>query len=307
MYQTGISHQEASLVFKDGDRMRIGFAGAGKVGFTLGRYFTERSVCVSGYYSLYADSALEASQFTHTSCFNSLQELADASDVIFLTVPDGQIETVWNSLKGSDLKGKVICHCSGALSSAVFSEIDRTGAYGYSIHPLFAVSDRLHSWREISNAYFTIEGSSAKMDMWRDIFARLGNPDRIITADNKTLYHAAAVFASNLVVGLYEQAMNLMVSCGFGREDAGKALAPLFLHNCEAVAAKGTDAALTGPVERNDLGTVEKHLKVLPEEEREVYIRLSQTLTAISQRKYPDRDYEVMSRRLSEEKGMEKS
>ncbi|MGN1313669.1 MAG: hypothetical protein ACI4VG_01490 [Lachnospiraceae bacterium] len=31
--------------------MRIGFIGAGKVGFSLGRYFGENDVCVSGYYS----------------------------------------------------------------------------------------------------------------------------------------------------------------------------------------------------------------------------------------------------------------
>ena len=31
--------------------MQIGFIGAGKVGFSLGRYFAENGLTVSGYYS----------------------------------------------------------------------------------------------------------------------------------------------------------------------------------------------------------------------------------------------------------------
>ena len=38
--------------------MKIGFIGAGKTGFTLGKYFSERKVKISGYYSLNPDSAL---------------------------------------------------------------------------------------------------------------------------------------------------------------------------------------------------------------------------------------------------------
>ena len=286
--------------------MRIGFVGAGKVGFTLGRYMKERSLCVSGYYSRSHDHALQASQFTHTECFAALEELTKSSDVIFLTVPDGAIAGVWHSLTEFDLKDKVICHCSGALSSSVFSEIDRTGASGYSIHPLFAVSDKNSSYREISNAYFTIEGSEKHMPLIEGIMKTLGNPYRIIPADHKTLYHAAAVFASNLVVGLYEQAMQLMVECGFDRESAGKALAPMFQNNCQSVVENGTDMALTGPVERNDLTTVKKHLSILPRAQREVYLQLSQALIQIAKRKHPDRDYSELSTVLEYEKGLEK-
>ena len=146
------------------NQIKIGFVGAGKAGFTLGKYMTESNIHVSGYYSRRKESAMEAAKFTCTKYFDTIEEILASSDALFLTVPDGALETVWNSLKQYPLTGKCICHCSGAMSSAVFSGIDQMGAFGYSIHPLFAIHDRLQSYREISQSYFTIEGSTEYLE-----------------------------------------------------------------------------------------------------------------------------------------------
>ncbi len=228
--------------------MRIGFVGAGKVGFTLGKYISERNGCVSGYYSRSEESARAASDFTHTRYCETLGELIESSDALFLTVPDGALKSVWNSMKRYSLTGKCICHCSGAMSSAVFSEIDQMGAFGYSIHPLFAVHSRLQSYQEISKAYFTVEGAPEYLDFWKTYLESLGNPVCIIDAEQKVLYHSAAVFASNLVTGLYEAGVRLLVECGFDEKSGQEALAPLFVNNCLNVAKAGPMEALTGPV-----------------------------------------------------------
>ena len=275
--------------------MRIGFVGAGKVGFTLGKYMTEQGMCVSGYYSRGRESAIQASDFTNTKYYATLEELTASSDALFLTVPDGAIEEVWNSLKEYPIKGKSICHCSGAMSSAVFSGISQMGAFGYSIHPLFAVSSRLQSYKEISQAYFTIEGAQEHLLFWKDFFGSLGNPVRMIQAEQKILYHSAAVFASNLVTGLFETGVSLLLECGFDRKSAEEALKALFLNNCQSVAEVGAEDALTGPVERADLGTIQKHLDVLSGNKREIYVRLSQVLEEIARHKHPERDYTGLS------------
>jgi len=278
--------------------MRIGFVGAGKVGFTLGRYFTEHHMDVSGYYSRNSSTARQASEFTHTRYYETLEDITASSDALFLTVPDGAIEEVWNSLKRYSLTGKLICHCSGAMSSAVFSGISQMGAFGYSIHPLFAISSKQNSYKEISKAYFTIEGDGKYLGFWESFFGKLGNPVRVIRAEDKVLYHGAAVFVSNLVTGLYEMGVSLLMSCGFDRESGEAALAPLFVNNARGVAKNGTAAALTGPVERADALTVTKHLDALSEEEREVYLRISAKLLEIARRKNPERDYGELSQIL---------
>lgn len=289
---------------REGGQMRIGFVGAGKVGFTLGKYMTEHNVCVSGYYSRSAESARQASDFTQTKCYTTLEELAASSDAIFLTVPDGAIEEVWNDLKRYSLTGKCICHCSGVMNSAVFSGIDQMGAFGYSIHPLFAVHSRLQSYREISQAYFTIEGAQEYLQFWKEFFEAFGNPVRIIGAEQKVLYHSAAVFTSNLVNGLFETGIQLLMECGFDRQSGEEALKALFLNNCQSVADVGPVDALTGPVERADAGTIQKHLNVLSGNEREIYVRLSKVLVEIARRKHPERSYKELSQ-LLERNGIE--
>ena len=143
--------------------MNIGFIGDGRVGVTMGKHFLTHAQNLSeyeviGYYDSCEFAMKEAEQITGTKGLSE-EEIIRLSDVLFITVTDGAIEEVWNQVSNYDIKGKIICHCSGALSSEVFSKIDELGAYGYSVHPLFACSSKKESYKDISKALFTIEGS----------------------------------------------------------------------------------------------------------------------------------------------------
>ena len=83
--------------------IRIGFVGAGKVGFSMGKFFALGGLNVSGYFSRSVQSAREAADFTGSSCFESLGELVAASDAVFITVPDGAITRVYEQLCAYDL------------------------------------------------------------------------------------------------------------------------------------------------------------------------------------------------------------
>ncbi len=122
--------------------IKFGFIGAGKVGFSLGKYLKENNINVIGYYSKSQHSAKEAAIFTNTKHYSSLEDLIKNSDAIFITTSDNQISSVWNEIKRLPIKEKLICHCSGSISSDIFSNINNLGAYGYSIHPMFAISDK---------------------------------------------------------------------------------------------------------------------------------------------------------------------
>ena len=98
--------------------MKIGFIGAGKVGFSLGKYFAENGMEISGYFSRSENSAKEAAEFTFSDFFDSCEKLINASDTVFLTVPDGAICETYLALPKDMLNGKQLCHCSGAMQSA---------------------------------------------------------------------------------------------------------------------------------------------------------------------------------------------
>lgn len=119
-----------------------------------------------------------------------------------------------------------------------------------------------------------------------------------IDGSRKALYHCAAVMVSNHMAALADIGCHMLEECGFSRETAGKALAPLIKGNAEAIASKGLEAALTGPVERNDCETVRKHLGVLEGDIRELYRIMSDELVMIAERKHPDRNYEELKKEL---------
>lgn len=299
--------------------MNIGFIGAGKVGCSLGKYFsTDPETNIVGYYSRSSQSAEEAARFTDSKSYLDMKELIDACDTIFLTVPDGSIPGTWNKVKGYDIKEKMICHCSGSMScETAFAGIEETGAFGYSAHPLFAVSDKYNAYRELTGVFFTLEEAKTNsserearakgaaaigqgLAALQGLFARLGNPTAIIDGKDKTTYHCAAAMASNLVCGLIDQSIALMKRCGFTEETAVQALAPILTGNIEHIAHKGPTASLTGPIERNDIETVRKHLGCLEDGgERDIYRLLSSRLIQMAQTRHPDRNYDEMKQLIT--------
>ena len=270
--------------------MRIGFIGAGKMGFTMGKHFVEKKadVCVVGYYSRNPESARQAARFTGTKYYERLEDLVVECDAVFLTVPDGQIAVLAQMLGRLDkslLEEKILCHTSGALSSQVFSGIG-SRVYGYSIHPMYAVSSKLESYTKFSDSYITIEGDVRYINYFKDLYQSLGHKVSVIEADKKVLYHAAAVYASNLVIALYNKASGLLMNCGFSKEEANTALKPLFINNAEKLVNSTPAESLTGPVERCDIETIEKHLAVLQDDNREIYTLLSRELISVALEKH---------------------
>lgn len=280
--------------------MKIGIIGAGKVGTSLGKYFASSNLSLTGFFDSVTESAKEAADFTNTRYYEDLSMIVKESDALFLTVPDGLINQVWNMIKDMPLNGKFVCHCSGALLAAdAFPEAKEKGAYAYSVHPLFAVSDKYHSYKELPNAFFTIEGDPEKNDI-KEMFEELGNPVCQIDSSNKVRYHLAATIASNHVVALMDQSIAMLQECGFDEAGARKALSPIVRGNVNHILEDGTTASLTGPVERADESTIIKHLHCLDEEDQKLYRLLSKKLVAIGKRKNPERDYSILEKQLNQ-------
>ena len=318
--------------------MKTGFIGAGKVGCSLGRYLTSKGVEVTGYYDRDTKAAAEAAEFIRgedqgkqqavmeaavsgytgnsgaaenagaavtggAKAYESDQALVADSDLIFITVPDGLIAEVFREISAYDIKDKFVCHCSGSISSRdAFEGAAAAGAYTYSVHPLFAVSDRFTAWKELAGAFFTLEGDPARIDDMAAFLTKAGLRFQIIDPASKTKYHLAAVYASNLICGLLGEAGRLLHECGFAEDEALKALAPLVRGNVDHVLEHGAVQALTGPVERGDIATLRKHLAVCEsEEDRRLYRELSGKLVGLAKEKHPDRDYTELEQFLKQE------
>lgn len=280
--------------------MKIGFIGAGKVGFTLGKYISIRRLPLMGYYSHTPESAKSAASFTGSTFYFSIKTLIEECELIFITVPDSAIEQVWEQIKELPVKGKIFCHCSGLLSSTLFLGIEQREAYGYSLHPLSAINDKYHSVETLSDVYFTLEGSPKKLNEMTNFVRSLGNPVQIIKADEKCLYHTACVILSNLTVALTKVGSDLLTQSGLSAEFAEKAWHKLFLGNANNICQAGIFNALTGPLERNDVQSIQKHIHCLEGNSRDIYINLSKVLLDIAKQKHPQRDYTLIETELNQ-------
>lgn len=280
--------------------MNVGFIGAGKVGCSFGKYFQEHKIQVTGFYSKSEDSSLAASNFTSSKQYLNLRELVDENDTIFITTPDGQIQEVWQEIKNYQIKNKLICHCSGAISSDIFSNIQDYGAYGYSVHPMFSISDKYNSYKKLKKSFITIEGDEKYAKFLCDFFKKLGSSTVIVSKENKFLYHAASVVSSNLVLGLINTSVTYLIQCGFTEKMAIEALYPLIEFNIRNIKEKGIIESLTGPVERCDISTIKGHCEVLSDEDRALYMLLSKNVLEIAMLKNINRDYSELEKYLGE-------
>lgn len=281
--------------------IKFGFIGAGKVGFSLGKYFVENGIRITGYYSRNHNSSKEAADFTGTNHFLTLKKLIEKSDGIIITTPDTEILGVWNEIKELSIQNKLICHCSGLLSSEIFSDISKFGAYPYSIHPMFAISDKYNSYKNLEQAFITIEGDEKYINELALIVRSLGNEVKIIDKNNKSLYHLASVVSSNLVLGLINNGVNYLKQCGFEENLAIDALYPLIINNIENIKNKGIVNSLTGPLERGDLGTIMAHAACLNEQDANLYKLLCRNLLSVAKEKNKHRNYSEIEKYLGDE------
>lgn len=279
--------------------MKIGIIGAGRVGCSIGKYLRTKDIELAGYYDVDSAAAKEAAEFTRTESFDSLKQLADQSQIIFITTPDSFIIPVWEQLKGLSLRNQIICHCSGALSSDSFSGRESMSVSCCSIHPMLPFSNKFSSYQQLEHAFFTVEGHPYAVEIITDLLTSYGNEVCQIDGKAKPKYHAAASILSNQVIAVLDMGYRLLKDCGFSREKAIAATAALVRQNIENVISQGCVHALTGPIERGDVSTVEKHLQVLNPEDAALYRMLGTRLLAIAKEKNPAQNYENMEHVLN--------
>jgi predicted short-subunit dehydrogenase-like oxidoreductase (DUF2520 family) len=121
---------------------------------------------------------------------------------------------------------------------------------------------------------FGITGDGQAAAWAERIATLLGGRALRIAFDRRPLYHAAAVMASNYVVGLIDAAGILMNAAGVEEPEALCALAPLVRASAENALSLGPQRALTGPIERGDVETVALHwraLRTAPASVRDLY------------------------------------
>jgi predicted short-subunit dehydrogenase-like oxidoreductase (DUF2520 family) len=201
---------------------------------------------------------------------DELSSLA-SPELILLCVPDDAIANVAAKIALSD--DYVVAHAAGSRTLEVLAPHRRVG----SLHPLMALPDAEDGAQRLFGATYCVAGD----DLVRSVATSLGGRIISLADSERTVYHAAAVVASNHLVALMGQVRTLAESIGLTLED----FLPLANQSLRDVATLGPDEALTGPASRGDMATIDAHLAALPESERATYVALANAAFELAERR----------------------
>jgi predicted short-subunit dehydrogenase-like oxidoreductase (DUF2520 family) len=256
------------------EKSRVSIIGTGRLGTTLAIALASRGYTIRSLVARSAQSARKAARLLDAEvqvlAAKQLRTLISA-DLFLITVPDDQIAGVAQQLSeiNADQKKGLALHTSGALSSEVLAPLREKGWHTGSIHPLMSVSGSDDSLR---GAFWSVEGDRSALRLGKEIVRDLEGKSFSIRAEDKPLYHAAAVMVSGNVVALFDVALEMLAECGLDRKTAQAILWPLIASTVRSLGTKTPEASLTGTFSRGDVATVTRHLAAMRNPEvRDLY------------------------------------
>ncbi len=249
---------------KQSVRKRVGFIGAGRVGSALAWHCNRLGYEIAGVtdkkpkqaWVVYGLLKLPYERLTS-------RDVAAASDVLFLTVPDSHIESVFQSVRKWLMPGTLVAHCSGAFGVEVFTGAKEQGLGTLALHPVQSLSSHAQAIRSLPGSFYALDGSTTGRRFGRHLVRQLHGGCVLVRGPDRPLYHVMCVFASNFINALFDSAEAAAAGLGMSRQRAAKMLAPLARTVLDNVVEQGAGPSLTGPVERGDAVTLAVHLSVL--------------------------------------------
>lgn len=250
------------------------------MGTSLARHLSGAGYQPAGFASRTRESALDAAKAAGAAdaVYDEVWAAAAKADVVLITTSDQAIAAACQSIAENRgfQENAAVLHCSGALSSNILSAARQCGAAIGSMHPLqsFAAVSAQNPFAGIKMA---IEGDPRAADQAWEMAEALGADPISIRTEGKTLYHAAAVVASNYLVTLLRLSFDLLKASGVPESEAYGVLSPLIRGTLKNVEQVGIPEALTGPIARGDVATVSDHLAAIRElapEAADLYTRL---------------------------------
>jgi predicted short-subunit dehydrogenase-like oxidoreductase (DUF2520 family) len=248
----------------DSQMLKLGVIGSGTVGTALAVRLSRRGYNIAAVTSRSLTSAERLVKFTGCgTVYPTLQAVADNADLVFITTPDDAIAVVVNQVNWH--RGQYVVHCSGADSLDVLEPARIVGAEVGSFHPLQTFASIQKAIENLPGSTFALEAEGALLDILKLMAVDLEGHWIKLGSGDKAAYHTAAVMTSNYLVTLVKLATDLWGTFGVPREQAVQALLPLLKGTLNNIENLSVPNALTGPVARGDIGTVQIHLNTLKE------------------------------------------
>lgn len=192
---------------------------------------------------------------------DDISQLKEA-DVYVIAVSDDAIAKLSSQLP---FENRLTVHTSGAFNVHDLDKKNRRGVF----YPLQSFSKNADI--DFASVPICIEVlNKSDLKTLKALAKALGSKSHKVNSDQRKALHLAAVFVNNFTNQLYRVAHEITEAQGVEFE----ILKPLILETAKKVQDLSPFMAQTGPAKRNDKKTIEKHLKLLENEQHKAIYKL---------------------------------
>ena len=236
----------------------LNLIGAGRVGQTLAHWAKKsQALHVQDVLTTSLASAQAACRFIGEGNAVSDMPSMRSADVWLIATPDAHISAVAHALAQCiGETSATVFHCSGALGSSALDPLKTHGVRLASAHPILSFTSPALASAQWAGTPCALEGDAAAVALLQPLLTQLGAQCFGIQSEDKLLYHAGAVFASNFLPVLQSVAEAAWKKAGVPEDIVLRLRASLLSHAVNNIVALGPQAALTGPAARGDLPAI---------------------------------------------------
>jgi predicted short-subunit dehydrogenase-like oxidoreductase (DUF2520 family) len=243
-------------------RLRVGVVGSGRVGSALGAALRRAGHDVVAVSAVSAASLARAERMLPDAAVLPPDEVVAAADFVLLAMPDDALRPFVAGLAdtGAWREGQLVAHTSGAHGIAVLDPAAARGVVALALHPVMTFAGRPEDVERLLGATFGVTAQDELRPVAETLVVEMGGEPVWVPEPARPLYHAALSIGSNHLVTLVNDALSLLDQAGVA--EPAQLIAPLLSASLDN-ALRLRDAALTGPVARGDLRTLQQHRRAL--------------------------------------------
>lgn len=248
--------------------MQIALIGAGNVATILGRLLQDKGHRVVQVINRRLETARVLGERLNTAYADFSGTPDPQADCYLVAVSDFALQ---EHLPAFDFQGKPVFHTAGSVSKDILKPL--SNHYGV-LYPLQSLRKEMI---EIPPIPFLVDGcNEAVQQVLLDLAGSLSNQVQIASDEYRMKIHAAAVVVSNFTNHLYALAADY---CQHESVDF-RLLMPLINETAQRIQYFPPESVQTGPAIRKDIGTLDKHLRLLHDypKLRTVYLRLTDSI-----------------------------
>lgn len=245
--------------------MKIVIIGSGNVATVLGRQVLKSGHQVLQVFSRDIEHASALAGILHCDYTDSHAELVPGADIYLLAVSDNALYTLQPFPAIGD---RLVLHTAGSVPMDVLQPLSLN--YGV-LYPMQSLRREMEPAEDIP---LLVNGNTPEVTAFvKDFAGTLSGTVSLADDEERLKLHVAAVIVSNFTNHLYTLAEDF---CKQEHVDFNMLL-PLIRETASRLSQHSPSAVQTGPAIRNDIFTLDKHLRILSSHPKLKYVYLKLT------------------------------